>query len=74
MNVLFFIASFYDYHDITGLEESMTAQGWKAAEIAFDGKYWGLFWVGAKPSKKEIKDRLKKLGFDIKRDGSSVAV
>ncbi len=55
-----FVDSFGDYHDIddklSSLNEVFTDRI-KAKEIAYDGTYWGVFYVGKLPS----KDRLKKM-------------
>lgn len=61
-----FVESFNDYHSITykmdDLNEVLTPKV-KSAEIGFDGNYWGLFYVGKKPSKKVVDSMLKSAGF-----------
>lgn len=55
-----YVKSFKDYHFI----ENEAAH--KSKEIAFDGKYYGIFYKKELPSKKEQEDLLKRAGFDIK--------
>jgi hypothetical protein len=51
---------FSDYHDIEIKQDTLNGVGFKVktSEIFYDdddGGYWGLFYAGKMPSKKEIK-------------------
>ncbi len=66
-----FVESFGDYHDIEykldQYKEIAKGNGVKiiAEEVAFDGNYYGLFYIGGeRPSEKEALKLLKKQGFD----------
>jgi len=56
-----FVKKFADYHEISGYAHQIKAKNFK--EVAYDGKYWGLFWQGQKPSTQTIQALLKKAGF-----------
>lgn len=61
-----YLRSFGDYHDIKyhcdDLNDVFVARV-KCKEVAFhDGKYWGLFYIGKLPSKKQLKIALIRSG------------
>lgn len=54
------VKGFGDYHDIYAFEDELNeviVPRIKSKEIAFDGEYWGVFYVSKLPP----KDKLKKL-------------
>lgn len=57
-----FVKDFGDYHDIYAecdLLNELFEERIKCKEVAFDGRYWGLFYVGVMPTKSEIRKMLK---------------
>ena len=74
-----FVREFIDYHDIEWeldkLRERYGKQGTVilSREIAFDGSYWGLFWVrGRKPSKKDIRVLLEEADFSFELEHAEI--
>ena len=72
-----FVESFDDYHDIEytldQYKEVAKDNSVKiiAEEVAFDGAYYGLFYIGGeRPSEKETLRMLKKQGFNDGLDHS----
>jgi len=68
--VLPFVQGFGDYHyiddEIAALKKKFQIKGRviMSKEIAYDGNYWGLYWIrGKKPSKADIKQLLIDNGF-----------
>ena len=64
-----FVHEFDDYHDIDHLADDLNEIAGakprvKCAEVAFDGRYWGLFWTGRKPKKAEIRTMLAESDFE----------
>ena len=64
-----YVKAFDDYHLIEEEEEKLRyvlGTEVKSKEVAFDGMYYGLFFVGGKPSEDMVMDLLKKAGFKQK--------
>jgi hypothetical protein len=62
-----FVDSFADYHDIIYKADELNeifVTKIKYKEIAFDGDYWGLFYVGKMPSRKTIHKLLVDMGWE----------
>ena len=62
-----FVNSFSDYHEIDDFKESIeriSDQHIKSSEIAFDGYYWAIFYVGKRPDKDTMRKMLLKAEFD----------
>ena len=64
-----YVDGYCDYHDIEFAKndyEFVFGRGKICAkEVAFDGNYWGLFWVrGHKPTNKEIRKMIGDAGFE----------
>lgn len=64
-----FVESFGDYHDIE-YQHSLFKKHFGnvcAREIAFDGNYWGVFWIrGERPTRKNVIKMLINAGLDAK--------
>jgi len=63
-----YVKSFEDYHGITDTKEELHGRGFddiKSKEVGFDGRYWGLFYVGKLPKSYEIRTMLAAYGFDF---------
>lgn len=61
-----FVEGFGDYHYIDDKLyqfEQIFATKIKAKEIAFDGEYWGVFYVEKLPKKETLKKMLLEAGF-----------
>lgn len=62
-----FVESFADYHYIDGRAAKLRkiyGKKLQYTEVAFDSRYWGLFWKhGEKPNKEEIQFLLEESGF-----------
>jgi hypothetical protein len=74
-----FVEMFEDYHEVPErlkeLKEHYQYDGniIMGKEVAFDGYYWGLFWIkGKKPNKEFIKELLAEMDFDFEIDHSEV--
>ena len=62
-----FVEAFDDYHDIKDKAEYLNeifVTKIKYKEIAFDGFYWGLFYVGKMPSRKTIHKLVVDMGWE----------
>lgn len=65
-----FVESFGDYHEIDAKISSLQevyGKRIKGKEIAFNGNYWGVFYVGTCPRRQELRKLLKAQGFDLCR-------
>ena len=61
-----FVGRFQDYHEILDKQIQLNdvfVQRVNAKEIAFDGMYWGVFYVGRIPSDANLKEMLLKAGW-----------
>lgn len=61
-----FIQAFGDYHEIDTQLANFKKNGFKsikAKEIAYDGRFWGVFYQNTIPSPCELVKELKKLKF-----------
>jgi hypothetical protein len=61
-----FVEGFGDYHEIKCKADDLNeifAERIKSKEIAFDGEYWGVFYVGKLPHKNELKKMLFNAGW-----------
>ena len=74
------VREFQDYHDIHHYADDLNKlfnnpKVIRNEEIAFDagGCYWGVFYVGRKPSKAVIKELLDKAGFVPDEDDAAEA-
>ncbi len=67
------VGSFGDYHDIDYLVNDLNKLGMfnkkiRCAEVGFSGEYWGVFYIGRKPKKADIKELLDKAGYEPLED------
>jgi len=61
-----FVDSYGDYHEIEELRDDLNeifTKTIKCKEVAFDGNYWGLFYVGKLPKKSTVKKLLLEAGW-----------
>ena len=61
------VEEFRDYHDIDEFADNLNKvfnKRVRCAEVGFSGDYWGVFYVGRKPTKAVIKELLDKAGFE----------
>lgn len=62
-----FVESFHDYHDIDYKKDDFNqifVEHVKGREVAFDGQYYGLFYVGELPHKNVIRKLCVEAGWD----------
>lgn len=71
--VLPFVEYFDDYHEISyyldKLKTSLNCKKLKGEEFTFDnysGEYWAVFFIGKRPSKKELELLVQKRGLSLK--------
>ena len=60
------VEDFGDYHDIDVFADTLNRvfdTKIRCDEIGFCGNYWGVFYVGRKPSKAVIQELLDKAGY-----------
>lgn len=73
------VLGFGDYHEIdehARLFSSLIGHHVYRREVAFDGRYWGVFWIGQekKPSRETIKTLLLQAGWDETLEESELRV
>lgn len=57
--------TFSDYHDANPIQRFLTGQlgiEIMIKEVAFDGQYWIMFYIGEEPPEDYVKDFLKNQG------------
>ena len=69
------VLNFADYHEIEHISDDVNKfisnkkDQVKESEVGFDGwSYWGLFYVGKKPTKAEITKLLDDAGYEPEED------
>ena len=68
-----FVEGFRDYHDIRFKQEFLSGvfvDKIKSKEVAYDGCYYGIFYIGKIPSKDIIKEMCIKAGWQSDLDYS----